>query len=335
MPSGPAKDPRFFGSSGHTKSSEISIVIDDGDYFVASAISIFDAMVSGHMRMRSDVISMVLRVHFNAFPQYKPSASSSLLTPHERMMAVVQNHDKDPNTIDNFASTLRTIALSELRDNLPRYHASLVGTFSSDLVLGESTMSCLAHALGLSIKLRKGKPGQLSSVVQYAPQPLVSSARLPTITMYEYEGQLKVFATRPWDFKATSLPSTVLPKEDVDQPSFVFLLRTQDQRLLSEYDKTAETIEKMVKDGFLNTNDLLAIYIEGIGRDKSSIVGLDTGTQAFFEGVRKRAQTLEAVKDQTLIDTQLISGIARLVCTGCMALSDIYVQVDKQVPSFT
>ena len=281
---------------------------------------------------------------------------TSVLTPTQRVQQLKKSVPYHQLLIE-MAYTLRQIAVDALCANPDQYPGAFVGENEGTSPammrkmttwIDESSLAALSNALHLPITVNVVEGAKsLPHRLQYNVDPGCPSL-LIQLEKGHYVPYLReqVLPARP------SLTPTIAPAKDdlaFDRslPDILVMIAQDQKRMHDKFESIREALETQLllgsKQGGLNKEDLLAIYVKGQQtsdylQGRPRYAGMESGTQHFFEAIHghaKKSSTTFITSHDDYVVHELVHAIARAVSIGHMSPDVIYKDNQEADATFT
>ncbi len=327
------------------------------------------------LRANEEFCTLLLQQHLAYFPHYNEEIGQGLWTPVERLERM--RHKQ--GFIPDLAYTLRQLAVDEIVAHPEDYRGAFVhyaegqdnavkafdqqtspvmmrqiGTW-----IDESAIAAVANIFNIPVTVRVTASNQeLFKPLHYGPDAQGSSLMQANELKIQLEaGHYQPMLVNPQDFESVANQSAFMQRDvnrlTSNDPSLEEMLgriKEADKKILREFEEFHADLTERVRDGQLDKETLLAIYIQGIKKQGNSgylegrvrQVGLEYGHADFFECAIKNAGTTTLLTRSNpndpldeIIVAELVHAIARAMTIKDLSLDDVYSQIahKSQEPS--
>lgn len=313
-------------------------------------------------RANQEFCGRLLQQHLERFPHYNEEIGEGLWTPIERLERM--RHKQ--GFIPDLAYTLRQAAVDEIVQHPEDYRGAFVehpeqltpddqqtspmhmrelGTW-----IDESAIAAVAKVFNVPVIVRVTAPNQeLFKPLHYGPDvasPVTQANQIEIrLENQHYQPMLanpKDFATVASQSAFTQQASASFEYNDPSLSEMLVRVKAADEKLVEEFSDHKARLTELVSEGQLDKEKLLAIYIQGMGKQGNSgylegrvrQVGLEYGSQDFFANAIKNidsdmSSTRSDPNDvfEMIIVEELVHAIARAMTINDLSPKDVYEQI--------
>lgn len=329
----------------------------DGDCGFRSVAAAIIANFLARPRANQELMKFLLEHHFQYFPPQQ--VGGRLLTPLERVQDMINTPSRLAEFIRNLAYTLRQLAVDVMGDESDEYPGAFVenneqtspaemrkpGTW-----IDESAIDALSNALAIHVKVRKvesGKPFPQS--YNYKPRPLKGDDKPRQLLGEDVVIQLQhhhyiPLVSQPKLFELVSAQPvrTVMPvvtqqKPDPTMTEIMNRIKKTDARTLDVFEHNRNRLESMVLAGELDKQNLINIYVGGLGKSDYLSGHTQHGSQQFFTELMARVKgeapiiSMGSEPYEAQVISELIHAISRAIAIGHLDAEQVYASIDDDV----
>ncbi|KTD66286.1 OTU domain-containing protein [Legionella spiritensis] len=297
------------------------------------------------------LLKKLLERHFQYFP---PNPAVGLSTPFDRVRNTVSTPAGMAKFLNEFAFTLRQLAVEEMVAHPEHYRGAFVngheGTSPEEMRqpatwIDETAIAALANATNLPIDVRVVESGkELAMRLQYGPDSKKTTFDPVVIQLQNghYIPQLRqsaLFKSVKGQPVSVTFP-TADHSHDPDMASILLRIKQDDERMATLFDDHFKRLNSMLDAREINKEQLIQIYIDGMGssdylKGRVHQVGLENGNQRFFADVIEKAQggglpiKLSNDTHETQVVHELTHAIARAIAIGHLDPEQVYAYIDN------
>lgn len=331
----------------------------------SAAVAMISNILSIKTRANQELAQKLLKLHATYFDQPQIPTTSRLVTPAEQIAKQFANLLEHPvnraKFIIELAYALRQEAVNEICAHPEHYRGSFIADDKEEPIspaemrlqstwIDATAIAALSRVLHVPIEVQvveHHKEIPMSLDCTDSQQNLVASPIVMQLQGKHYVPKLSnpeyFIAINEHD--AVTLTPKVVFEQDPELNDLLAKIAAKDQDMLEQFDNTKTRLNAMVKANELTKEDLINIYIEGLGtsdylRGRPKQVALEHGNEDFFKEIvaarnpkfNPLTMPPQAGHDARIIH-ELVHAIARAVSIGQMDESIIYERDAKSGPS--